>query len=271
MHVKKEYRFPNAVTLSILLMIMIAGVSRRSYAQTDTVRPGTGHLRTEWLRPGNKQYLVYFQRPGSASQLYLSLWIRSSRIIQQQGKQMYVMQQYWYSSDTASYRTYTSYNRMEDFSPMYHSERNQKGVAAYNWSGQGIRGSDTVAANMRASFQLSFDLPNYNWNLDIETFEMLPLAAGKRFAIRFYDAGLDIPKYVLYEVEGSERLITFDNRQEDCWVLLTESEFQGKKATQRFWISKRSHEFLKEEDSFNGIYRYKVKLPSLAPDILSHF
>ncbi|ASZ11680.1 hypothetical protein CK934_12265 [Chitinophaga sp. MD30] len=252
-------------------MIVIAGICGRSYGQADTVRPGSGHLRTAWLKPGAKQYLVYFQRPGSSQQLHLSLWLRNSSIVAQQGKRLYVMQQYWYGNDTSGYRAYTSYNRMDDFSPVYHSERNTRGVAAYNWSWQGIQGADTVAANTRASFHLSFDLPNYNWNLDIETFEMLPLAAGKRFAIRFYDAGLDVPKYILYEVTGSERLITFDSRAEDCWILLTESEFQGKKATQRFWISKRSHEFLKEEDSFNGIYRYKVKLPSLAPDILSHF
>jgi hypothetical protein len=96
------------------------------------------------------------------------------------------------------YRTIYSVNRAVDFSPIYHSETINNKTKAYNWSSDKITDADSVAQNQQKAFVLDFKLPNFNWNLDIETFEMLPLAEGKTFAINFYDAGLDPPAYVNY-------------------------------------------------------------------------
>jgi len=108
---------------------------------------------------------------------------------------------------------------------------------------------------------------NLNWNLDIETFEMLPLAAGKSFLINFYDAGLDPPQYVRYTVTGSEKL-ALGAAEVDCWVLATEGKDpRGAAYTETYWISKKDHEFLKEVDRFNGTIRYKIRMPALTPDV----
>ena len=100
---------------------------------------------------------------------------------------------------------------------------------------------------------------------------MLPLAAGKSFLINFYDAGLDPPAYVLYSVTGSEQLSTYEEHPVDCWKLFTEGDHNGVHYSETYWISKKSHECLKEEDVLGKNYRYKIKLPSSAYNIMSRF
>ncbi|MBC9930028.1 hypothetical protein [Chitinophaga qingshengii] len=248
--------------LWILFFVLFAG--QQAIAQVDTISPQHHPLHTSWLQPGLRQYLVYFQFPDKPKLLNFSLWMRE--VIKNQD--VFEVKQTWYNADTNYFKTFYSINRASDFSPLYHSETGHNGQKAYDWSATGVKAADTVAFNKAAPYQLDFDGPNYNWHLDIETFEMLPLAAGKTFYIRFYDAGLDPPAYVKYTVTGSELLTTLDNRQVDCWMLqITGKAPQGFDYVQTFWISKAGHEFLKEVDSYNGVFRYKIKLPGLTPNL----
>jgi hypothetical protein len=240
-------------------------------AQVDTIRLEDHRLNTSTLKPGMRQYLVYFQMPKSPKTLRFWYWLRDTKIETRNGEKVFATTQHWYGGDTMSYRTGYSVNRVKDFSPVYYTETIAGKVGAYNWGNDQIKGADTVASNTKKDFALSFTEPNFNWNLDIETFEMLPLAAGKTFAINFYDAGFGKPEYVIYKVTGSDVISTFDNQKVDCWTLLNESENKGNHYVQKFWISKKGHEFLKEEDSFGGGYRYKVKMPGAAVNFLPRF
>lgn len=239
-------------------------------AQTDTVDQHHHRLNTSFLKPGVKQYLVYFQSPAHPNKLSVSLWVREIEKTSRNNEPAFRITQHWYSEDTARYVLFSSINSAADFSPLYHAETRGNVLKAYNWSGTGISGENTPG-NKAADFKLGFERPNYNWNLDIETFEMLPLAAGKTFLINFYEAGLEPPKYVTYKVTGSEVLQTLNGQPVDCWKLFTEGESPRGHYTQIFWISQSGHELLKEEDSFGGIYRYKVKLPGLAPYLEERF
>lgn len=239
----------------LLIHLFLAAFAR---GQADTIRPGKGHLMTEVLKPGVRQYLVYFQNPQKPDRLGFWYWLRDIRIETKDGHPYFSITQHWYGGDSLSYREVHSLNRTTDFAPIYHSEMVRGKTKEYNWSGSGITGADT----------LTFETPNLNWNLDIETFEMLPLASGKSFLINFYDAGLEPPKYVLYTVTGSEELTTMSGEKVDCWRLFTKGESPRGAYSETYWISKKTHEFLKEEDSFSGIYRYKVKMPGTAPDLL---
>lgn len=218
-----------------------------------------------------RQYLVYYQSPQKKKSLGFWLWFRDTQNGIRNGEKVLITSQHWYGSDSANYRTVYSVNRLSDFSPVYHSETVAGKNKSYNWSANKISDADTVALNTVKNFSLDFSRLNLNWNLDIETFEMLPFAANKIFAINFYDAGFDVPKYVIYKIIGSETLTTFDNQKVDCWKLFTESDHNGTHATETFWISKKNREFLKEEDSFGGTYRYKIKLPASAVNILPRF
>ncbi len=100
---------------------------------------------------------------------------------------------------------------------------------------------------------------------------MLPLAAGKKFALNFYDAGLDPPAYVLYQVTGDEVLTLYGNKTVDCWKLITQGEHDRKPYSETYWISKNDHQFLKEEDNFGGIFRFKIRMPDNSPTLLTRF
>jgi len=251
----------------LLLVLQLTGV-KTLFAQADTVYPGSRHLNTRYLKPGLKQYLVYHQWPQYNKLLLLEYWMRDVSIEKKDGAEVFAVREHWYTADTTAYRTFVSFAGEKDFVPLYHEAINNGKMAAYNWSNTDIKGSDTVNGNTKKDFYLAFDRPNFNWHLDIETFEMLPLATGKTFVINFYDAGFDPPKFVTYKVTGSETVHTLDNREVTCWMLTTSGSHKGKSYTQTFWISKKEHELLKEEDVFDGRFRYKIKLPGLTPDIL---
>ena len=260
------------ILLRLLLLYLGALLPGIANAQrTDTLYPGAPGLHTSQLKPGLRQYLVYYQRPQTGKTLWCWYWTRDISVEQREGERVFAIRQQWLGGDTGSYRSYYSVNAAKDFTPVYHCETAHGQISAYNWEAAKISGADTVAGNSKQGFSQSLEKPAFNWNLDIETFEMLPLGADKSFAINFYDAGLAPPKFVLYKVTGSEELSTLDNKKVDCWKLVTVGEFKGAPYSQTFWISKKEHELLKEEDVFGNGYRCKIKLPGLAPDILPHF
>lgn len=256
-----------------ILMFMVSVTFTARAQKIDTITFKNGHgLNTSYLKPGLKQYMVYFQQPAQKKALRFWLWLRDIKTGTREGQPVFNISQHWYGGDTLSYRTVYSVNNAANFAPLYHTETIGGKTKAYNWSAVKMTGADTVANNLAKAFNLNFTEPNFNWNLDIETFEMLPLAEGKTFAINFYDAGLSPPKYVLYKVIGSEVIALLDNTKADCWKLYEEGQSpNGTKYTETFWISKKGHEFLKEEDEFNGSYRYKIKMPATTPDLLKRF
>jgi hypothetical protein len=267
----KSFSFMQKAMFAIIGVILILSYSEIVSAQTDTIRLQDKRLNTSVLKPGLNQYLVYFQNPKKSKNLGFSFWLRNVQMETRNGQKVFHITQRWYGSDSAYYATFSSLNNAADFAPIYHSETANNKTNAYNWNAKQITGADSVSQNGKKGFLLDFKTPNFNWNLDIETFEMLPLAEGKNFAINFYDAGLDPPAYVLYKVTGSEVLSTLDNQRVDCWKLYTEGDSKGTHYSETYWISKKNHVFLKEEDSFNGNYRYKIKMPGAAPDLVHRF
>jgi len=257
--------------LLLLIHTLLIVIGRAQTAPADTVRPGHSPLQTGWLKPGLRQYLVYFQDPKQSKTLRFWYWMRDIEMENRGGTRCFTISQQWLGADTTAYRSVYSVNAAADFAPVYHRETVAGKIGAYNWNAGGVTGADSVEGNARKAFNLAFTEPNYNWNLDIETFEMLPLAKGKSFWINFYDAGLDPPAYYLYTVTGSEELALMNGDRVDCWKLAHEGENKGMKYTEIFWISKKGHEFLKEEDSFNGMYRYKIKMPGMTQDLRERF
>lgn len=228
----------------------------------DTIGPGHMALSTVHLRTGQRQYFIYMQdTTRSTKTLVFWYWLRR---IDRESHYFHISQR-WFGQDTAMYREVTSLNSTTDFAPLYHEEIKRGKVYAYNWSPTQVWGADTVRDNAAKDFTLAFSQPNLNWNLDIETFEMLPLDEGKTFAINFYDAGLDPPQYVVYKVSGSEVIQTLGGTHVDCWKLTTDGQHKDIHYTETYWISKKDHEFLKEEDHYGSGFRLKILMPAAAP------
>lgn len=258
------------IYLLLTLLILLLGSGLR--AQGDTIRPGKGGLMTRNLKPGIRQYLVTYQDPTKDRQLRFWYWVRETSTGVRGGASVIIINQSWYGGDTAAYRTVWSVNDAGTFAPVHHRELVRGKLNAYDWRGDGISGADSVNGNVRKGFSLAFKEPNLNWNLDIETFEMLPLAEGKSFLINFYDAGLDPPQYVTYTVKGSEKLVLDGGGEVDCWVLATEGKDpSGGAYDETYWIRKKGHAFLREVDHFGGGIRYKILMPALTPDVRTGF
>jgi len=260
----------HTIFTTLILGLVLAACS--AYGQkSDTIRIPEKRLLTSQLKPGLRQYLVYSQDGDDKVELGLSLWLRDIRIGQRNGERVITIAQHWYGTDSMAYRLCYSVNKAEDFSPVYHTETVKGKKRAFDWTASKVTGSDTVKNNIKGGFNLELKEPNLNWNLDIETFEMLPLGEGKIFSINFYDAGLDPPKYTVYKVTGSEVLKLCGGRATDCWKLVTEGDVKGNHWSETYWISKKDHEFLKEEDVYKHTRRYKIKLMGAAPDLIKQF
>ena len=200
----------------------------------------------------------------------MRLWQRKVSVAKRDNNKVFVIEQRWLSSDSTRFEHFISINNYIDFLPLYHFQQSRRGLSAYNWYSDHIQAADSVAGNQKKGVVLAFDRLNLNWNLDLETFEMLPMDQYKIFAINFYDAGIDTPQRLVYKVVGEESISLCGSAAKvPCWKLFMEAEYKGMRFTESFWISKDSHELLMEKDDLgNGAYRYKIKLPDFAVSTL---
>ncbi|MBB6612522.1 hypothetical protein H7F15_15865 [Pontibacter sp. Tf4] len=245
-----------------LLLLMLCGIMfSAAYAQPDTVRVTGKHINTKHLKPGTRQYLVTISNPKNPKVLTQSLWNRDVRFEQVQGRERMVIRQNWIGADTLSNRTIESVME-KDFTPIFHTSTSARGTAAFNFYPDKITAADTARTNPWRNFVMPVPEPTYNWELDLEFFESLPLKPNTVFLINFYHPGSKTgPQYYAYKVTGSEKLPTINNQTIDCWLLRIDYSPENYGI---FWITKKSHEVLKMEEKFNGITRYKVKLGTIA-------
>ena len=214
----------------------------------------------KYLPSGTQRYLVYLKmKDGQKKNLWL--WERTTAEETVQGKTRIGIRQNWISSDTGYNKRelYSTVNK-ESFAPVYHYAYNNKtGKNAYIFTKDAVVTDDTVAAVGQPGFRQEMNLPAFNWELDLETFALLPLAEGKAFVIPFYHpGGKTPPKYYKYIVMGSEKIAGPDGQAIDCFLLYTEYENNQGRST--WWISKKNHEVLKMEELYGPIKRYKIKL-----------
>ena len=241
----------------ILLFSFFATPLAAAFAQVDTIDISRD-LQLKNLPEGRNQYSVTLHMPNGTLK-YVGLWSRTVRIVVIGGKQRIVIDQDWWTSDSAAHRKVYSICSREDLSPIYHYSKDGKGkVEAFNFTASSVTGSDTTADNSRKGFELPLTMPTLNWELDLEIFQTLPFAAGKTFVISFYHPGGPPPGYYSYTVTGDEKLALAGGGQADCWVMTI--DYGGGRGSTTFWISKKSREVLRTKDSFGGAYRYKVKL-----------
>ena len=115
---------------------------------------------------------------------------------------------------------------------------------------------DSIKTKCEQELAGSFGKYNLNWHDDLVIYSMLPYKENRTFLINYYDPGFGAPEEVPYTVTGSAPLTGRSGEIIDCWVL----EHGDANGSERFWISKKTREVLKEEDHGRGGYRFKYKL-----------
>jgi hypothetical protein len=240
-----------------LFMLFASTVS----AQVDTVYQFDSKLIANRIKEGRFQYCMFFQNKTSPKKAGTYIVDKKITFKTVNGIDAIEIIQKLYSSDTAGYNYVYSLVRRDNFNPIHHRTwRQRTGVEAYDFYENKIVGSDTVANNAKKGFELLTTHPLLNWELDLETFSILPLKKDKTFAINFYHPGSPTkPMVYNYKVIGEENVNGLEGVKIACWKLLIE---YSSKQQATFFISKKTGEVIKMEEDFGSGVRYKVKLPS---------
>ncbi len=251
----------------LFLVVYYVAFNHTLYGQkNDTLIISAKDVNTKVLIPGTHRWLVYFKKGKDSVRINYMWWNRTIEKINYNGKEAIAITQLWEANDTIMHTAYSVCDA-KTFQPLFHDTWTKQGgfikadfekktIAINN---RQLLETDTASKTKRtlASFNKSLAGFFLNWHLDLEVFPTMPYRDGRTFAINFYDPGFQAPKLVYYTVAGSGILTGYDNQKIDCW-LLTHS--QDKTSSETFWISKKTREVLKLEQTSNGRFRYKIKL-----------
>ena len=243
--------------MRLITFIILLWSSSSLYAQVDTVYSIPESWIKSSIREGTTQYLVFFQNKQNHKKTGVFVWSRTLSSKTVGATKCYEVEQQWYSSDSASHRYVYSLVNQQNFLPIYHKTIMQRGSEAFDFYEDRMKSSDTVKNIMRPDFELQGKRA-LNWELDLETFSLLDLKEGKRYAINFYHpGGRTAPKLYEYKVVGSDKVKLFDGKLVDCWKLRID---YNPTSYAIFYISKKGKEMIKMEEDFGMGVRYKVRL-----------
>jgi hypothetical protein len=229
----------------------------------DTVDIGSTSLKLADLNLGKRTYIVYNKKSKEGFvEKPLIVKIETSTA-NQNGKKIISIVQSW-EADTIVHTSSTQLSQT-DFSTLKHQFywKRLGYSSTYDFekktvSFEGIV-PDSTKAKVIDEFNESFNKYHLNWHSDLIIFPLLPLDEYKVFRINFYDPGFGAATTVFYTVLGAEMLSVSKKEKIDCWIL-EHKLVGGANGYQRFWISKKTKEVIREEDFFNGRYRFKIKL-----------
>lgn len=240
------------------LLLIFQCVALTAYAQKgDTISIGPEHLKLSSLNHGEHMYIEYSKKSKSAPSRGVTLLKIK---VERQNTEIVVKQQL--DKDTV---VHTAETRLDskNFSTLFHNEywKGLSYTSKFDFVKKQVsfegKIADSVKAKKVKEFNDSFSKYNLNWHADLVIFPLLPFKENRVFKINFYHPGQK-PREVFYRVEGSEQLPSA-NGKIDCWVMTI--KYNGPiPDKQKFWISKKTNEVLKEEEEYGGRYLYKLKL-----------
>ncbi|MCG8327995.1 MAG: hypothetical protein MI974_09940 [Chitinophagales bacterium] len=250
--------------MKCLITALILFFTLVSFAQQiDSLNTTNNKLEFGQLNEATNTYLVYFQDSVDAPKRNMEIWERTITKTKVHNKEVYQFLWDRFFSNGSNYK-YKILANANDFSPI--SEEvvmnqliNNDSLAIrkrhYIYEGNSMYTSTDKNKHNGAPFRLDALENSFNFEMDMETFSMLPLEEGKSFALKFYHPGSKTPpKYYTYAVDRSEKLL-FNNDEYDCWVLKVIYAGFGHA---EFWIDKKTNATLQMREVYRGLVRYKV-------------
>lgn len=249
----------------LLFKIVFLLTTLGSFAQKDTIIVDAKNLKIKDLHFGNSTYIIYskngINKPAQRNTL---VKINVSKQLHE-GKKAIAISQVWDAADTTEHSSF-SLLRANDLSTIQHNywwkRTGQKINLDYDMKTANLEGK--VTDIQREKFLIDFNKTTksgyfLNWHCDFVIFPLLPFKENAVFKIKFHDPGIKTPTTEIYTVIKSELLKTLGGENIDCWVM----EYPLPKRMngyQRYWISKKTREFIKEEDKINDFYRIKLRM-----------
>jgi hypothetical protein len=249
------------IPMKLCFSLLLIGALGLKAQQKDTLKINADNLSTKHLKDGDMTYLMYSKvgKDGPVKNTTL-VKIRVQKEMLD-GKRMILVKQSW-QTDTIIHTASTSFEENSMTCVQHISWWKHKGYTEnFNFRKKELSFEGNIKEELKLketeSFNASFAKPFLNWHPDLVIFPLLPVKENCVFKINFYEPGYETPKEEIYDVLKSEQ-VTIAGNSVECWVL--NYAVAKPEGYQRFWISKQSRELIKEEDSFSGFYRYKLKL-----------
>lgn len=220
------------------------------------------HLAIKELKKGKLTYIVYNKKSKGSPAERIVLVKIDVKPIDHHGEPAFSISQQW-DRDTVTHTALTQL-RASDFSTISHRSfwKRLGYTSDFDFETRKVsfegKVADSIKTKIISDFNYSFGKYNLNWHSDLLIFPLLPYQENRVFKINFYDPGFGSAQEVLYTVGKSESLINSAGEKIECWTLIN-NLVTPVTGYQKFWISKKTREILKEEDSFNGQFRYKLK------------
>ena len=245
-----------------LIFLFIAFAVRAQ--KGDTIHVQAADLNIKGLQTGNYTYLIVRQKAKDSPATSMILAKMSVQRDTYHNKPAIIVRQQW-DRDSIVHQAYTVFDA-RDFSTLLHDTywRVLGYAMVFDFETRKFDSRpvvraipDSVRKDCEGELAASFGAYNLNWHDDLVIYSMLPYKENRTFMINYYDPGFGKPAEVGYSVTGSDVLVDRGGASIDCWVL----EHGDENGTEKFWISKKTREVLKEEDhGKSGGYRFKYKL-----------
>ena len=244
------------------LLLVLLTITIKGFSQVDTITINTKNLKIEKIQPKTNTFLVYIEKP-DGTMLDIAIWERKISFSTFNDEKVIVIDQQWKNQEKSKTRTIKSIVNSKNFQPIYQYSKNGKGaIEAYSFLKNTIVGTDSIKNNTKKGFSINNTSKTLNWELDLETYQMLPYKLGTAFKINFYHPGSKNmqPDFYTYSVVGEEKIKVANENRVSCWVLKID---HNEKSSATYWIDKKTGETVKMLEIFGAIKRYKIQISNL--------
>jgi hypothetical protein len=241
----------------LLISLFISGAIGQLSAQSiDTIRVGDKFRMINQLEIGTTRDIIYMELDGAVRSV--SLKTKTTERVKVNGIDYLAFTHQWATGNPETSGDFYYLCEPETLKPIQHIRNTKRnGKEAFSFQGMKIVGLDSAKDNAKKDFKIELTEPTFNWEIDLETYSLLPMKDGYEAVMNFYHPGGSAPNFYNLKIIGSEKLVLPNGTEMDCWILFT--DYGGTQPT-RFWYTKVNQNFVKMEGEYNKLKIRKVRL-----------
>lgn len=228
-----------------------------SAQQIDTIRVGHKFKNIKNLEIGKTKDIIYTKVGDKV--MSVSINLKETKVVRIADKEFLQFSHNVINGNTDFNGSFEYICEPETLKPVQLIRNSKRaGKEAFQFNELLISGLDSATDNKQKDFSLALNEPTYNWQIDLETYSLLPMKKGYHAVMNFYHpAAQTPPKYYHLKVIGSEELVLADKRKMDCWIVFTD---YGGTQPSRFWFTKKGQNFVKMEGQYNRLTILKERI-----------
>lgn len=229
-----------------LAAVALLGIGVAQAATTE-VKVGDPLPRYDRLKPGTHRYIRV--KVTDDTWTVNDVWTRDVRFETQNGLKRVHIVQHWDAAGAGNGRLdIDSWFEEKTLRPLTHVRKRTKDgqtvVEAFDFQSDKVTGLADVENNAVKDLNLALTKPTYNFEIDMEMFQTLPLAPGYEAKMNFYHPGGKGQGDYVFKVAGSDVITLPSGGRLDCWVVTTDYNAPERPLT-KFWVAKDSQLVIK--------------------------